>query len=163
MQVLVAFGSKHGATAEIAAAIGEVLQGRGVETTVAPVATADPAGRYDAVILGSSVYAGHWTRDARSYVEANALELLDRPVWLFSSGPIGDPLKPEEEPVDIAEVRVTTAAKGHKLFAGKLDKSNLSFGERAIVTAFRAPEGDYRDWDEIERWAESVVDELEKR
>ena len=42
----------------------------------------------------------------------------------------------------------------HRIFAGKIDKSELGFGERAIMIAVRAPDGDFRDWDEIAAWAE---------
>jgi menaquinone-dependent protoporphyrinogen oxidase len=38
-----------------------------------------------------------------------------------------------------------------------LDKSLLSFGERAMVTAMRAPLGDFRDWDEIAAWAGDIA------
>jgi menaquinone-dependent protoporphyrinogen oxidase len=69
---------------------------------------------------------------------------------LFSSGPIGDPPKPNEEnPVDVAEIVAATGAREHRVFAGKLVKRQLGFGERAIVVALRVPEGDFRDWAEI--------------
>jgi hypothetical protein len=45
-------------------------------------------------------------------------------------------------------------------FGGKLDKSRLSFGERAVVFAFRAAEGDFRDWVEIEAWAIEIAEAL---
>ncbi len=82
------------------------------------------------------------------------------PVWIFSSGPIGDPPKPDEDPVDVAEIHRRTAAVEHRLFAGKLDKSKLGFAERAIVAALRAPVGDFRDWDEITAWAGGIASAL---
>jgi menaquinone-dependent protoporphyrinogen oxidase len=112
------------------------------------------------VVLGSSVYAGHWTADARDLVDRCRSQFAGRFVWLFSSGPIGDPPKPEEDPVDVAPIIEATAARSHIVFAGKLDRKVLSFGERAIVTAFRAPDGDFRDWDEISRWATQIAEEL---
>jgi menaquinone-dependent protoporphyrinogen oxidase len=54
MRVLVAFASKHGATADIAERIAEMLPRSGHEVTVRAVAEAgDPSG-YDAVVLGSA-------------------------------------------------------------------------------------------------------------
>ncbi len=46
------------------------------------------------------------------------------------------------------------------MFAGKLVKKQLSFGEKAMVLAFRAPEGDFRDWEEIKGWAVGIADAL---
>lgn len=37
------------------------------------------------------------------------------------------------------------------MFPGRLEKKRLSFGERAIVLALRAPEGDFPDWDDNQR------------
>ena len=99
----------------------------------------------------------------RELVERFAEELAVRPVWLFSSGPIGDPPKPDEDPVDVAEVMERTRARGHAVFAGKIDRSRLGFGERAIVSALKVPEGDFRDWDEVRTWANGIVEELQLR
>jgi menaquinone-dependent protoporphyrinogen oxidase len=48
------------------------------------------------------------------------------------------------------------------VFAGKLDKSRLSFPEKALVVAFRATEGDFRDWDEIAGWAAEIANAPER-
>ncbi|HUY44752.1 MAG TPA: hypothetical protein VMV92_03360 [Streptosporangiaceae bacterium] len=87
-------------------------------------------------------------------------QLAGRPVWLFSSGPVGDLPKPEEEPVDVAAVAGATAARGHQVFAGRLVRKQLSFPERAVTAALRAPEGDFRDWDAIREWAAEIAEAL---
>jgi menaquinone-dependent protoporphyrinogen oxidase len=46
------------------------------------------------------------------------------------------------------------------VFAGKLDKRQLGFGEKAIVVALRVPEGDFRDWAEIKDWASEIAGSL---
>ncbi len=160
MRVLVTAASKYGATGEIASAIGETLGRRGLEVTVVPPEEVQTVEGFDAVVLGSGVYAGHWLKPAKEFVERFGGALAGRPVWLFSSGPIGDPHKPTEDPVDVADVSQATGAREHRVFAGKLVKKHLSFGERAMVVAFRAPEGDFRDWPEIERWASSIADAM---
>jgi menaquinone-dependent protoporphyrinogen oxidase len=160
VKILVTAASKHGATDEIAQAIGATLRSRGLDVTVIPAEQVDNLDGYEAVVLGSSVYAGHWLKPAIELVEKDGAVLASRPVWLFSSGPIGDPPKPEEDPVDVAEIRAATKARDHPVFAGKLDKSKPAFTEMAIVIAFRAPFGDFRDWDEIDTWAASIADAL---
>ena len=161
MKVLVTAASRHGATQEIAEAIGRTLSDRGVAASVVPIADVTDLNGYDAVIVGSAVYMGHWLESAQMFVEQHSEPLSSRPTWLFSSGPIGDPPRPKEpEAVDVDEVVSNARAKEHHLFAGKLDKSKLGFGERAVMLAFRAVEGDYRDWNEIESWASGIAQEL---
>ena len=60
----------------------------------------------------------------------------------------------------MAEILATTGAREHRVFAGKLVRKQLSFGEKAMVVAFRAPEGDFRDWAEIKGWASGIADAL---
>jgi menaquinone-dependent protoporphyrinogen oxidase len=160
MRALVIAASKHGATAEIAATLGEALARRGIVTAVNDVADVSDIEGYDAVVLGSAVYAGRWLKAARELVELRHEALASRPVWLFSSGPVGDPLRPLEDPVDAATIVAAIGARGHRVFAGKIDKGKLSLGEKAMVKALRVPDGDYRDWDEVAAWAGEIADAL---
>lgn len=160
-RVLVVASSRHGATHEIAAHIGQTLRARGCDVTVADAARIEALDGYDAIVLGSAVYAGHWLPDAKAVAERIA-DLHPFPaVWLFSSGPVGDPPKPDEEPVDVAAIVEATNPQGHRLFAGRIDKSELGFAERAIMIAVRAREGDFRDWDDIAGWAQGIADALD--
>jgi menaquinone-dependent protoporphyrinogen oxidase len=157
MKVLVSAASRHGATTDIAKAIGDALEAAGLEVAVLPPDTVTSLAGFDAVVLGSAVYVGHWLEPAKDLVERLGPELASRPVWLFSSGPIGDPPKPEEDPVDLAELLAATGARGHRLIPGLVDKSRLGLGEKVILAAVRAPEGDYRPWDEIRAWAGEIA------
>jgi menaquinone-dependent protoporphyrinogen oxidase len=172
MRALVSAASKHGATAEIAQEIGQVLrealQERGVggdEDVVVDVRPAEEVASvddYDAVVLGSAVYAGHWLESARELAKHHAEALSEMPTWLFSVGPIGDPPHPdpEEDPVDVAAILEATEAREHRVFSGRLDKRTLGFAEKAIVMALRAPEGDFRDWEAIRAWAREIATAL---
>src|SRR5271166_550735 len=86
--VLVAYGTKHGATAEIAEAIGRVLSAAGLEVDVQRARTVRSLEPYRAVILGSAVYAGRWRSDAVRLLRRRGLRGLE--LWLFSSGPVGE-------------------------------------------------------------------------
>ena len=156
-RVLVSAASKHGATAEIAEHIATGLETAGFDVMLdRPEHVADLT-RFDVVVLGSAVYAGHWLKDAKELAERIG-DLAHPPaVWLFSSGPIGDPPKPDDDPVDVAGIVARTGASDHRLFAGKLDKATLGFGERAIVAALRSPTGDFRDWVDIAGWTAEIA------
>jgi len=162
-RVLVAVASRHGSTREIAVALGRSLQesdaGRaaGLTAVVLPVEQQPDPGQFDAVVLGSAVYAGRWLPSARTYGAARAGALRDRPVWLFSSGPIGSPPHPPDEPYDVAPLTALLGARAHRTFAGRLEKRLLTFGERAMVTAMRAPVGDFRDWAAIAAWGDDIA------
>jgi menaquinone-dependent protoporphyrinogen oxidase len=160
MKVLVIAASKHGSTDEIAASIGECLSERGHELAVSAVEQVDSIRDFHAIVVGSAVYAGHWLKPAMDLVTDNAAVLSSRPVWLFSSGPVGDPPKPATDPDEVGELMALIGARGHRLFAGKIDKSKLGFAEKAIVAALRVPYGDFRDWTQIKQWAIDIADEL---
>ena len=102
---------------------------------------------FDAFVLGSGVYAGHWLAQGKDLVHEVGRHADGRPVWLFSSGPLGDAAEPDHDTVDVSHLLASVHARGHALFSGKLDKSVLGFAERAIIAAVRAPDGDFRDWD----------------
>ncbi len=166
LRVLVVAASRHGSTAEIAVAIARALRefpaGRPAGLTAVAESVdqrPDPAS-FDAVVLGSAVYAGRWLEPARQYATDHVASLRQRPVWLFSSGPIGEPPFPPDEPHDADPVTQLIGARGHRVFPRRLGKHLLGFGERAMVTAMRAPTGDFRDWDAVRAWAEEIAQAL---
>lgn len=160
MKVLVSAAGKYGATGEIARAIGDVLSERGFDVTVIPPEEVGAIEDFDAVVLGSAVYMGQWMKSARALADRSGAALAARPVWLFSSGPVGEPPKPAENAVDVSEILKTTKARDHRVFAGRLVKKHLSFPERAMASALRAQEGDFRNWTEIRAWAAGIADAL---
>ena len=147
MKVLVAVASKHAGTAEIAARIGAVLTDRGHDVHVADAHDVHAVEDVDAVILGSGVYYGHWLPEAVRLVDRCEAALRTRPVWLFSSGPSGDPPKPEPSAsVNVGDLMERTGARSHQVFSGRIDRHQLGLGEKVILRAVRPPEGDFRDW-----------------
>jgi menaquinone-dependent protoporphyrinogen oxidase len=166
MRVWVATASKYGATHEIGAAIAERLRDRGLEVERADargfdLGALDPA---DPLVLGSALYMGHWRKPAVEVVRRLAVEPPGRALWMFSSGPIGDPPKPEGARPQEAVMRFASGrARDHAVFAGRLDTKLLSRRERVMVQALKAPEGDFRDWDAIAGWAGAIATELDGR
>ena len=75
MKVLVTVASKHGATEEIGKAIADTLTKEGhLAEFLAPIDVHDVRA-YDAVILGSGVYAGHWIESAKEFADYHAAAL----------------------------------------------------------------------------------------
>lgn len=162
MRVLVTWATKHGGTAEVGEAIAEELRTMGLDVTALPAEDAPPPDEFDAVVIGSGAYMGKWLKAALEYVGEHELSLRQRPVWLFTSGPIGDPPRPENDAVDIEATKMVTDARAHQLFPGRIDRKRLGFAERALVMALRVPDGDWRNWDDIRAWARGIGEELLK-
>lgn len=163
MNLLVAYASKHGSTREIATVIAEELRQTGLEVALHPASNVVSIEDYDGIVLGSAIYVGQWQKDAVEFIDLHQESLRSKPVWLFSSGPIGEDPHPVEEPPATAELVARTGAIDYQSFAGKLDRGSLGVGERIIATVVRAPEGDFRNWDAIRAWAGSIANEMSER
>lgn len=160
MKVLVAVASRHGSTREIGDAVAEVLRDSGFEVTVADPDDVDTVEPYGAVVLGSSVYVGRWSASARAMVDRCACCLVSRPVWLFSSGPVGYPPAPESIADEVPGIVSRLHARGHRTFPGRLDTGSLGLAERAAVALLQAEPGDFRVWEDVADWASSIASEL---
>ncbi len=167
MRILIAVASRHGATLQIAERVAGVVRAAGHEVDLLDVTQGhhgpDAIDGYDAFLIGSAIYEGHWLRGARRFTLDHAIALQGAPVWLFSSGPLDD----DDAHVGVETRRVdelvhAVDAIEHRLFSGRLDRTDLSRLERWIADVVRAHDGDFRDWDAIDAWADSVVAMLQR-
>ena len=164
-RILVAYSSKHNATAEIAKVIGEALRKSNSATVDVQSAEAvQDIASYDAVVLGSAVYMGRW-QPAADFLKKHEGELAQRPVWLFSSGPTGegDPqalLKGWKFPIPLQPVADRIKPRDVAVFPGKLDPRELNVFDRSVVGMVKAPIGDFRDWNLIQSWAAIIAQAL---
>jgi menaquinone-dependent protoporphyrinogen oxidase len=86
-------------------------------------------------------------------------------VWLFSSGPVGDPSGKlaqamGNDPVDLPALQAVTHAREHRMCAGKLDRKHPSRPQRAALLVFPGLNGDFRDWAGIRQWADGIARQL---
>jgi len=167
VEVLVAFATKYGATAEIAEKIGLVLRDAGLSVDVTPVHRVKDPASYEAVVVGSAVYIGQWRREASGFLKSNEKVLAGKPVWLFSSGPTGegDPvslLQGWRFPKALQPIADRIKPRDSIIFHGKLDINRLGFVEKWMVNNVKAAFGDFRDWNAITAWAVSIAGALKK-
>ncbi|MCZ4101544.1 flavodoxin [Streptomyces sp. So13.3] len=161
-RVLVAYASKNGSTAGIATMIAEALREQGLAAEARAVGEVQRVGPYDAVVLGSALYAGRWRREAVRFAGHHEADLTERPVWLFSSGPLDatarggliSPVSGVQRLVDRLK------ARGHVTFGGCLQDGAKGRIARMIVKSGRG--GDFRDPEQIRLWARGVARELVK-
>lgn len=172
MTVLVAYASRHGATQGIAERIARRLQHDGVRAEAVPAGDVRDATAYDAFVVGSAAYMFHWLGDATRFVKRNRATLAARPVWLFSSGPVGTDTVDAKgrdilvvsEPKEFAEFRPMLHPRGEHVFFGAfdLDAPPIGIAERLTrhlpAAATKAmPTGDFRDWAAIDAWADRIA------
>jgi menaquinone-dependent protoporphyrinogen oxidase len=166
MNILVTAASRQGSTSEIAEALAQALRERGFEVTLSAPEDVHAVDGYDAFVIGSAVYMGHWLEPATAFVDRFAAAIALRPVWLFSSGPVGDPKrklvqKMGADPLELPTLLAHTHAREHRMLAGKLAGDNLSRPRRLSLRLFPGIEGDWRDWNEIARFGAHIADALD--
>jgi menaquinone-dependent protoporphyrinogen oxidase len=166
-QVLVAYGTKYGGTAEIAERIGQVLREAGLRADVHPADRVSDLTPYQAVVLGSGVTIGRWRKGAATFLKANEKALAERPVWLFSSGPTGegDPVELTNGwrfPKTLQPIADRIQPRDIAVFHGVLNGKKLNPIEKWVIKNVKAPIGDFRDWDAITSWAAAIADGLKE-
>jgi menaquinone-dependent protoporphyrinogen oxidase len=176
MNVLVAYATRHGSTGGIAERIAAGLREASLPAEARSVDEVRDIAPYDAFVIGGAAYMFHWLDGATRFVKKHRAVLAERPVWLFSSGPIGPDLvdkdgndvlvttRPKEWPELIAMVR----PRGDRVFFGAWDPSAPPVGmaERLMhlmpASARNAmPAGDFRDWPAIDAWAAEIAGALQ--
>ena len=164
-RVLVAYATKYGATAGIAERIGQVLQEAGLACDVQPAAEVRDVSPYAAVVLGSAVYMGAWRKEAAKFLKANESLLAQRPVWLFSSGPMGegdvdDLMHGWHFPPKLQPIADRIRPRDIVVFHGVVDPNKMNLFDRWIIKNVKSPTGDFRHWDAIAAWARTIAAEL---
>jgi menaquinone-dependent protoporphyrinogen oxidase len=175
MKVLVAYASRHGATKGIAERIAETVRQAGHEVDLERVQKVYRAEEYDAFVIGSAAYMFHWLKEATQFVRKHREVLASRPTWLFSSGPIGPETVDKKgrdvlettRPRELAEFAQAVNPRDMRVFFGAFDPEAPPVGIAEKIMALTPareamPAGDFRDWPQIEAWAESIVRELKR-
>ncbi len=173
MKALVIYGTRGGATKQIADEIEKVLDEQGFSTTVenAKRSRRFDVNSFDLVVVGSSVWATMWKWQAARFIKRNARKLAGKKVALFSSGLLGnDPTKTDEANKNIEK----TASKFPTIkplalayFGGMVDFEHPSFFARPMSMAMKkdlekkgkdtSKPYDTRDFVAIRKWAADLA------
>jgi len=172
MPVLVTYGSRYGATRAIAERLGQDLRATRLEVDVHEATPRLDVTPYDAFVIGSAAYRGSWLKGPTELVARHVDLLAERPVWLFSSGPLGHALRDDRgrellettRPRQFADFEVALAPQDMRVFYGALDPDRLRLGDRLVrmLPAGRRllPAGDFRNWEAIDGWAREIANQL---
>jgi menaquinone-dependent protoporphyrinogen oxidase len=166
-RALVVYGSKYGSTAGLAESVGTALRGSGWEADVEPAKEVTSLADYDVVVVGAGVYMGRWSGDALGFVKRFARDLQALPTWFFSSGPTGGSPKAEQQMAELLEAQpdppgeaarwaTRIGIRGHRWFAGRI------VPEMGGIFARWMPRGDWRDFDAVAVWTQSIVDDVRR-
>ncbi len=166
-KVLIAYGSKHGATGEIAEKIGEALREAGLTVDVTPVGQVGDVSTYDAFVVGSGAYIGMWRKDAVKFVLKNEETLAGKPVWIFSSGPTGEGeddafMDKGNLPKKLKDAAARIKPRGIIIFKGAIESDRLKGLEKWMISRVEKSKdasslGDFRDWEAIASWAKEIA------
>jgi menaquinone-dependent protoporphyrinogen oxidase len=152
--LLVAYGSKHGSTQEVAEAIARRLGTSGLEAEVRPAAELEDLTPYEGVVLGGALYFGRWHKDAAHFLAKHRQELATNPPAVFALGPKNadtQGLAESRAQLDKALAKLPEVEpRAVAVFGGVVDPANLRF------PLSRLPASDARDWGAIDKWADEV-------
>jgi menaquinone-dependent protoporphyrinogen oxidase len=172
MKALIVYGSRGGATKEIAEEIGKIFSKQGFAVAVVDARRSKgiDVNTNDLVVVGSSVIMTFWKRQATAFLKRNAKVLAGKQVALFSSGLAGN--NPEQ--ADYASQSIAKVAAKFPLikplelayFGGYLDFNSKSRIDRFFGAVKKDMEKkgfdtskpiDQRDWAAIRVWASGLA------
>lgn len=159
-RILIAYATRAGSTAEIAAAIGESLAARGYSVDVKSIKEKPNPAPYAAVVLGSAIRMGGWLPEAAAYIKAHQATLAALPVSLFTVHMLNtgaDEASRAARQEYLKAVRPLLPAAQAVYFEGLMDYSRLSFLDRTIAKLVKSVETDHRDWAAIRAWTPAVL------
>jgi menaquinone-dependent protoporphyrinogen oxidase len=165
-KMLVAYGTRHGSTREVAETVAATLEEHGVDTDVKTAREVRSLDGYDAVVLGTPLYMGALHKDVRALLEKNSAALEHTPFALFALGPIK-----ADDGIDgscaqfieaLAKLPVPTPATT-AVFVGAYDPARLGFRDKMIAALPASPlhgetAHDDRDWNAIGAWSQRLVE-----
>jgi menaquinone-dependent protoporphyrinogen oxidase len=170
-EVLIAYCTRSGSTAEVAEAIGKSVRDAGLAVRVKPVAEVESITAQTEVVLGTALYIGHFPNEFHRFLKRFEAELAKVRPWVFVLGPT----EKERKHFAAAEEQARRELDKHpklrpadmRVLGGKFDPEHLTLAfPMSLILKLPAnpmkkmPASDIRDWDWIHRWAEAIAEEI---
>jgi menaquinone-dependent protoporphyrinogen oxidase len=170
VNVLLAYATAHGSTAEIGERIGDILRAAGVNVVVARIQDIQRIDGYDAFIFGSAIHGGTWLPELTTFLRKSLDEIGKKPVYFWISCirvMEHDGLQHVMDYYMIPEIMSELNVREKTAFAGKLDLDNVDWNERWTLAARYDGStwpnnfvGDFRDWKKIADWGTAVTEDI---
>ena len=172
MTILVTFASRSGSTVGIAEAIGETLRKQGIAVDVRTMSEVEEVSTYQAVVLGSAIRQEKWLPEAMQFIQKHQVDLKQKPVatFLVCMALATKDTTRYESGLQSAKswmrpVREIVNPVNEGYFAGALNLSKIKelhfrIVLSALVMLGLFPQGDHRDWDAINQWADGLPAQL---
>jgi menaquinone-dependent protoporphyrinogen oxidase len=164
-RILVAYASRAGSTAGVAEAIGRTLSDSGVPVDVRRMNEVGDLTPYRAIVAGSAIQKGQWLPEALDFIREQRIALTRKPfaaflVCMTLSMRNGEQYRPHVA-TWLEPVRGLVRPVSEGLFAGALDLNSVpSFADRLkfrlSIAAGVWSDGDHRDWNSIQAWADGL-------
>lgn len=157
--LLLVYATRCGSTEEIARQAAQDLKARGFTVDLRRADKTLSAAPYGQVVVGGAVRFGKWLPEATDFVRRNQAALRQRPTAFFAVHILNtgaDPKSREARLAYLAPARALVQPAAEVYFAGRIDRSRMSFTERLMCKVFQAQDADRRDWPAIHAWARGV-------
>lgn len=172
-----AFGTRFGSTEGVADEIASVLRAQGTSVTVLDLRSEENGDidGSDLIVVGSGIFMGSWSAGAQRFMEHYGPRLARKRVALFACS--GDAVLGRNTPEECRMMYLDDVARRYSipdpfsmaLFGGVIDFDEHMFLVKAVLEspgmktrmwekgAYLNGRFDFRDWDEIRRWTNTLV------
>lgn len=167
-KILVTYATRAGSTGGVARGIGAVLARNGFQVLVKPLQEISDISDYDAVVMGSAIQNQRWLPEALDFLQSHRAALRQKPFAAFLvciTMSMKNPRYHSGVREWLQPVRALVPPMQEGYFAGmlKFDRLPLNFQTllmRGVVLLRVWRQGDHRDWDAINAWAQSLAERL---
>lgn len=157
--VLVTYGTRAGSTMEIARMIALELENRSFTVDICPISRVTDLNDYSHVVIGSAIRMSTPLPEVTEFVEQNRKTLLSTPTAFFAVHLMNyenDAASNKARLAYLDQIRDLVALQSEVFFTGVFDPKKVSVVEGIMGKMIQSPIGDFRDWEAISNWGQSI-------